>query len=363
MEKEIKIAIVGIGNCASSLIQGIGYYFDKDKSQKPNGLMHYDICGYKIKNIKVVSAFDINIKKIGKKISEAIFIEPNCTKTFYNKKSLFNNKVLAGPILDSVTERVLSLVKEHKIKRSLRDWRRIVVKELIDKKVDVLISYLPVGSKKASLFYADCAIGAKIGFINAIPEFICSSKEWSESFKKVGMPCAGDDIKSQVGATILHRSLISLINSRGEIIDNTFQLNIGGNTDFLNMLDEERLSSKRISKTEAITKIIKEYEFDSKIGPSDYIAHLKDNKICFIEINGRQFGNIPFKLEVKLSVEDSPNSAGVMVDVIRLLKVAIDRKLSGYQDFSSYYFKHPMFQYEDDNCRNIVEKFINDKFL
>lgn len=359
MKKEIKIAIVGVGNCASSLIQGIGYYSNKDRSRKPNGLMHYDICGYRIKDINVVSAFDVNIKKIGKKISEAIFIDPNCTKIFYNKKLLFNNKVSAGPVLDGITKRLSALVKVHKTERTIEDWRKIIVKELTDKKVDILISYLPVGSKQASRFYADCAIRSKIGFINAIPEFICSTKEWSETFKMAGIPCAGDDVKSQLGATILHRSLISLINKRGEAIENTFQLNVGGNTDFLNMLDEERLSSKRISKTEAITKIIREYKFDSKIGPSDYIPHLKDNKICFIEINGTQFGNIPFKLEVKLSVEDSPNSAGVMVDLIRLLKVAMDRKLTGYQDFSSYYFKHPMFQYDDDHCRNVVEKFIN----
>ena len=361
MKREINVAIIGVGNCASSLIQGIGYYSDRVNNSKPNGLIHYDICGYKIKDIKIVSAFDVNIKKIGKKISESIFVEPNCTKIFYRKKTLFDNKVLAGPVLDGISKRVGKLIGVHKINKSLDSWEKIIVKELTNKKVDILISYLPVGSKKASRFYAECAIKAKVGFINAIPEFICSTKEGSDKFKIAGLPCAGDDIKSQVGATILHRCLISLIDKRGEIIENTFQLNIGGNTDFLNMKDEERLISKRISKTEAITKIVKGYEFDTKIGPSEYVPYLKDNKICFIEINGKQFGDIPFKIEVKLSVEDSPNSAGAMVDLIRLLKVSKDRKLVGYQDFSSYYFKHPMFQYCDDHCRDMVEEFINYK--
>lgn len=216
---------------------------------------------------------------------------------------------------------------------------------------------MPVGSKAASIFYAKCAIKAKVAYANAIPEFICSSEKFSNLFLKAGVPCAGDDIKSQVGATIIHRVLIDIINKRGFTIDNTFQLNMGGNLDFLNMLDEERLISKRISKTEAVTKNASNQQFDTKIGPSDYIEFLDDKKICFIEINGKQFGGVPFKLELKLCVEDSPNSAGVMVDVIRFLKVSLDKKLKGYQDFSSYYFKHPQKNVNDnDSYNNIISE-------
>jgi len=359
MNKSIKVAIVGVGNCASSLIQGIGYYSSRSLNGKRRaGLIHNSICGYTIKDIEIVSAFDVNIKKIGRKISDAIFIEPNCTKIFYRNKLLFKSKVLPGPILDGITKRLSKLVNIHRIRKGMAEWQKLVVSELVGKKVDILISYLPVGSKEATRFYAKCALLARVGYINAIPEFICSTGKWDNFFNKAGIPCAGDDIKSQIGATILHRVLISLIDKRGGIIENTFQLNIGGNTDFLNMMDEDRLISKRMSKTEAVTEIVKRYKFDTKIGPSDFVPYLKDNKICFIEINGRQFGDIPFKLEARLSIEDSPNSAGVMVDVIRLIKVAMDKGLGGYQDFSSYYFKHPKKQFDENFCKNIVESFI-----
>ncbi len=358
--KKINIAIVGLGNCASSLIQGIGYYSKDDLPEKEKvGLIHKDICGYKISDINVVVAFEANIEKIGIPISEAIFKEPNCTKIFHDDKKLFNNKVSAGPVLDGISARISKLVKTHKINKNIDEWQKNIVDELKSKNVDIMVSCLPVGSVEASKFYANCAIEAKIGFVNAIPEFICSSVEWSKKFENAGVPCAGDDIKSQFGATLLHRILVDFINKRGQVIDNTYQLNVGGNTDFMNMLDEERLISKRISKTEAVTKLIDDYDLVTKIGPSDYIPHLKDNKVCYIEINGRQFGNVPFKVDVKLSVEDSPNSAGVIADVIRLTKVAKDRKLSGYQEFSSYYFKHPMRQYHDDEAIDIVEDFMD----
>lgn len=356
---KINIAIVGLGNCASSLIQGIGYYSKDTLLEKEKvGLIHNNICGYKISDINVVAAFEANKGKIDIPISEAIFKEPNCTKIFYDDKKLFKNKVSSGPVLDGISARIGKLVQTHKINKSNKEWQRNIVNELRAKNVDIMVSYLPVGSVEASKFYANCALEAKVGFVNAIPEFICSSSEWSKKFEKAGVPCAGDDIKSQFGATLLHRILVDFINKRGQIIDNTYQLNVGGNTDFMNMLDEERLISKRISKTEAVTKLIEDYDLVTKIGPSDYIPHLKDNKVCYIEINGRQFGNVPFKVDVKLSVEDSPNSAGVIADAIRLTKVAKDRKLSGYQEFSSYYFKHPMKQYRDDEAIKIVEEFI-----
>lgn len=354
--KKIRTAIIGLGNCASALIQGIGYY-SQNTSEKI-GLIHQDIGGYTISDIEIITAFDVNSSKIDKKISEAIFEKPNCTRIFYKNRNLFSNKVMAGPILDGISPRMRKITNPHNIKKDISDWEKSIVANLKKHNIDILVSFLPVGAKNASQFYANCAIKAGVAFANAIPEFICSTPQWSKRFENKGLPCAGDDIKSQVGATIIHRTLVSLIRDRGQVIDNTYQLNIGGNTDFMNMLDEDRLSSKRISKTEAVTKLITDYKFSTKIGPSDYVPHLNDNKICYIEINGRQFGGIPFKIDVKLSVEDSPNSAGVMTDVIRLLKVAKDRGRSGYQDFSSYYFKHPKKQYTDNQAKKIVEDFI-----
>ncbi|MCF7820220.1 MAG: inositol-3-phosphate synthase [Candidatus Pacebacteria bacterium] len=292
-------------------------------------------------------------------MSDAIFVEPNNAKIFFNK---YKNSTIVrpGPILDGLTTRTKEKVKGHNLKKSIAEWEKSIVTELKAKKVDVLLSYLPVGSKSASIFYAKCAIKAKTAYANAMPEFICSSDKFSNLFFKAGIPCAGDDIKSQVGATIIHRVLIDIINKRGLKIDNTFQLNMGGNLDFLNMLDEDRLVSKRVSKTEAVIKNASNQKFNTKIGPSDYIEFLNDNKICFIEINGRQFGGVPFKLELKLSVEDSPNSAGVMVDVVRLLKICLDKKLKGYQDFSSFYFKHPKKNINDgDAYKDVMSMFVN----
>ena len=352
--KKIRVALVGVGNCASSLIQGISLY-KKDKALI--GLMHEEINGYKLSDIDVVLAYDINKNKIGKKISDAIFVAPNNTKVFCSGNKYFKNKVKPGPILDGASRLTRDLFKPHSVKKSLLNWEREVVEELRKNKIEIVVLYLPVGSKRAVEFYVKCALKAHVALANAIPVFICSNKNWSDKFAKIGIPCAGDDIKSQVGATILHRNLVSLIESRGQTIDDTFQLNIGGNTDFLNMLEEARLETKRISKTEAVSKISNS-KFSMRIGPSDYVAHLKDNKICFIEINGKQFGGSPFKIEVRLSVEDSPNSAGVMVDVIRLLKVSLDRGLGGNQEYSSYYFKHPEKQIKDNDAKINVEKFI-----
>ncbi|MDD5376644.1 MAG: inositol-3-phosphate synthase [Candidatus Gracilibacteria bacterium] len=358
MSKEINVAFIGLGNCASSLIQGIGYYEENHLIEtKIPGLITDRIGKYTIGSINIVSAIDVNIEKIGLPISQAIFQHPNCAKIFH-QGNLFSELVIPGPVLDGISERMKGTIKLHDITKSILEWEEYIVNELISKKVDVLVSYLPVGSKEASKFYANCALKAKVAFANAMPEFICSTSDWSERFLKAGVPCAGDDIKSQIGATIIHRALVDLIHKRGQIIDNTFQLNVGGNTDFENMLDEERLISKRISKTEAVTSLVADYDFPTRIGPSDYVPHLNDNKICYINVIGKQFGGVQFSIDVKLSVEDSPNSAGVMVDVIRLLKLAKDKGLGGYQEFSSYYFKHPMYQFDDHHALNIVKDFI-----
>lgn len=360
MNKKIKVWIIGLWNCASSLIQGIWYYSKNKSQEKIIWLINNDIWWYTIDDIEVVSAIDVNVLKIWKSISKAIYEKPNCTKIF-TKEEIFTNQVIAWPILDWISKRMDSVIKIHDIYKDIKEWEYEIVEELINKKVDVLISYLPVWSKNASIFYANCALKAKVAFANAIPEFICSTKEWSEKFKRAWIPCAWDDIKSQFWATILHRSIVDLINKRGLIIDNTYQLNIWWNTDFENMKDEDRLESKRISKTEAVTWLIDEYQFPVRIWPSDFIPHLDDNKICYINLKWKQFWDIPFELDIKLSVEDSPNSAWVMIDVIRLLKLAQDRWLSWYQDFSTYYFKHPVEQIPDSDAYNIVQNFIKKK--
>ena len=353
-KSKIKVALVGIGNCASSLVQGVTFYSKPEN--KSVGLMHYTFAGYDISDIKFVAVFDVDKRKVGNDLAEAIFSAPNCTKKFQDVDRL-NVRVLKGNVLDGVAPHMQEYFIVDSSQKSVD-----VVHELKKSGADMLISYLPVGSAEASRFYANQALKAGVGFINAIPEFICSDPEWIAKFKEKGLPCAGDDIKSQFGATILHRILSRFIEDRGHKIDNTYQLNIGGNTDFLNMKNESRLNSKRISKTNAVTSILENKEFGVRIGPSDYIPHLNDNKVCYINIKGKQFGNLPFEIDVKLSVEDSPNSAGVMVDVIRGMKVALDRKISGnLEAISTYYFKSPALQYRDDVARKMVEDFINFK--
>ena len=314
---KIKIALVGIGNCASSLVQGIEYYRNNKTTE---GLITPIIGGYKVENIKVVCAFDVDKRKVGKDLSEAIFETPNCTKKFFEVKKL-DVLVNKGDVLDGVSESMKDsfLVDD---KQKISD----IVKIIKESEAEILILYLPVGSYEASRFYANCALEAKVSLINAIPEFICSDDEWIKKFKEKKLVCAGDDVKSQVGATILHRAITRLIQDRGHTIVDTYQLNIGGNTDFKNMLDQNRLSSKRISKTRAVISNLDHGDkINVRIGPSDFVPHLKDNKICYINVRGTQFARIPFEIDLKLSVEDSPNSAGVMVDVIRHVKTAIDR--------------------------------------
>lgn len=347
----IRVAIAGVGNCASSLIQGISFY---RKRKSEIGLMYPEIGGYRVSDIEIVAAFDVDKRKIGKDVSEAIFIDPNCTVQF-SRVAYSGVVVCKGPVLDGIASHMKNIFL---VDRSQPPSN--IVKILKRSKAEMLICYLPVGSKKASRFYAQAALNAQVGFINAIPEFICSDDSWIRKFEKRGLPCAGDDIKSQVGATIIHRSLARLIQDRGHSLVSTYQLNCGGNTDFQNMLEESRLMSKRISKTQAVTSILDlNHKIETRIGPSDFISHLKDNKICYINIKGRQFGEIPFEIELKLSVEDSPNSAGVMVNVIRCMKLALHRGLSGnLEAVNAYFFKSPKIQYRDDVARIMLEKFI-----
>ncbi len=351
MKKEIRVALVGVGNCASSLVQGVSYY---SKNETDVGLMHKVVGGYTVSDIKFVAAFDIDKRKVGKDLSLAIFSEPNCTKKFSDVSEV-GVVVQKGAVLDGVA----SHMKDFFINDE--NQKPVDVKEYLQKvKADILICYLPVGSHDAARFYAEAALNAGVSFVNAIPEFICSDKKWGDRFKKAGIPCAGDDIKSQIGATILHRAVTRLIEDRGQKIDDTYQLNIAGNTDFLNMKDENRIQSKRISKTNAVLSILDSNDFGIRIGPSDYVPHLKDNKVCYINVKGKQFGGVPFELDLKLSVEDSPNSAGVMTEVVRAIKVARDKKISGpVVSICAYAFKTPPEQIRDDVAREKFEEFIN----
>jgi myo-inositol-1-phosphate synthase len=348
----IKVAIVGVGNCASSLIQGVEYYKNVREDQFVPGLMHVNFGGYHIRDIKFVAAFDVDANKVGKDVSEAVFTPPNCTIKFSDVPNL-GVEVMKGPVLDGLGKYLKVIIPVDPTQKPVD-----VVGVLEDTDADMLISYLPVGSYEASRYYAMEAIKAKVGYINCIPEFLVSSREWGEKFEEAGLPCAGDDIKSQVGATILHRTLARLLVDRGVKLEESYQLNIGGNTDFANMLEEERLSSKRVSKTEAVASQVP-YEVPLRIGPSDYVSFLKDNKVCYIHMRGRKFGDIPLTIDVKLSVEDSPNSAGVVIDAIRAVKLALDRGVGGpLIGVSAYFFKHPPTQMSDPEARQAVEDFI-----
>ena len=352
---EIRVAIAGIGNCASALVQGVHYYRDAKEDETVPGLMHVKFGEYHIRDIKFVAAFEVNREKIGKDLSEAIFTEPNCCAKFANPLPKLGIKVLPGPILDGVGPHMKEAFK-------VEDDDPVDVAEALkEADADMLINFLPVGSYKATRYYAEAALKAGCAFVNCIPEFIASDKEWAIKFEKAGLPVAGDDVKSQLGATILHRTLVRLFVDRGVAIDETYQLNIGGNTDFQNMTLEERLKTKRISKTEAVTSMVP-YSVPTRIGPSDYVPFLGDKKICYIYVRGRKFGDQPVRVILKLEVEDSPNSAGVVIDVIRAVKIALDRGVSGpLISISSYAFKHPPIQVEDSEARRWVEEFIEGK--
>jgi myo-inositol-1-phosphate synthase len=351
----VRVAIVGVGNCASSLVQGVEYYKDAGEDQFIPGLMHVNFGGYHVRDIKFVAAFDVDANKIGRDLSEAIFTPPNCTVKFSEVPEL-GVTVVKGPLLDGLGKYLKPMIPVDPTQEPAE-----VSEVLKEAGADILVSYLPVGSYEASRYYAQQAIEAGCGFINCLPEFIISDREWGKRFTDAGLPCAGDDIKSQVGATILHRTLAKLLIDRGVKLEESYQLNIGGNADFLNMLEEERLSSKRISKTEAVSSQVP-YEVPLRIGPSDYVSFLKDNKICYIHMRGKKFGDVPLTLDIKLSVEDSPNSAGVVIDAIRAVKLALDRGVAGpLIGVSAYFFKHPPIQMSDDEARRAVEDFIAGK--
>jgi len=353
---KIKVAIAGIGNCASALVQGIEYYKNSNPKSTIPGLMHTDINGYKIKDISFVAAFDVNQLKIGKDLSEAIFAEPNCCVKFADvpKNGV---KVLPGPILDGVASHMNEPFKAYS-----QDADPVDVAEVLKEvDADMLVNFLPVGSFRGTRYYAEACLKAGCAFVNCIPEFIASDKEWAKKFENAKIPVAGDDVKSQIGATIIHRTLVDLLVSRGVKVEKTYQLNVGGNTDFLNMTAENRLETKRISKTEAITSLVP-YEVQTWAGPSGHIPFLKDNKICHMYIKGRKFGNTPVTIDLKLSVEDSPNSAGMVIDVIRATKLALDRGIGGpLTSISAYAFKHPPVQVPDHVARQWAEEFFQGK--
>lgn len=359
----IKVAIVGVGNCASSLVQGI-YHYRKCQTEAAIGLMHWNIGGYEPGDIEVVAAYDVDKRKVGKDISEAIFVEPNCTTVFYPKVPSTGITVSMGAVLDGVSEHMLSYESSKTfLPADLNEpSEEEIVNLLQTQSVDVLMNYLPVGSENASKFYAKCALKAGVAFVNNIPVFIASDPLWAKQFEELNIPIIGDDIKAQIGATIIHRALTDLFHKRGVKLEKTYQLNTGGNTDFLNMLNHTRLASKKESKTEAVQTVASERLDDDNIhiGPSDYVAWQKDNKVCFIRMEGSLFGGVPMNLELRLSVEDSPNSAGVAIDSIRCAKVALDRGIGGVLTGpSSYFCKHPPVQYTDDVASRKTEEFID----
>ena len=362
---KIKVGIVGIGNCASSLLQGIEYYRNKD-SKEAIGLMHWDIGGYKPYSIEVVAAFDTDKRKVGKDVSEAIFELPNCTTIFCNNVPETNVKVRMGKIFDSFSDHMENYDEKYSFVLSdeKEASREDVINVLKESEAEILLNYLPVGSEEGTRFYAECALDAGVAFINNMPVFIASNPEWADRFKEKGIPIIGDDIKAQLGATITHRTLANLFKKRGVKLERTYQLNTGGNTDFLNMLDRSRLASKKTSKTEAVQAVLNE-KLDAEnihIGPSDWVAWQKDNKVCFIRMEGKLFGDVSMNLELRLSVEDSPNSAGVVIDAIRCCKLALNRGIGGIlYSPSAYFMKHPPQQFTDDNAYRMTEDFIAGK--
>ena len=363
---KIKIAVIGVGNCTSSLIQGIEYYKNKDNGKELIGLMHWDIGGYKPSDIKIVAAFDIDKRKIGKDVSEAIFELPNCTSIFCKDIPKTSVIVKMGKILDSYSEHMKDYPEHQRF--ILGDEKEAskedVINTLKESGAEILLNYLPVGSEEATKFYVECALEANVAFINCIPVFIASNNDWAEKFKEKNIPIIGDDVKAQLGATITHRVLTDLFKKRGVKLERTYQLNTGGNTDFLNMLNRNRLASKKESKTEAVQSVLAK-RLDPEnihIGPSDYVPWQKDNKVCFIRMEGKLFGDVPVNIELRLSVEDSPNSAGVVIDAIRCCKLALERGNGGIlYSPSAYFMKHPPRQYTDDKAYQLTEEFISGK--
>jgi len=360
---KIKIAIAGVGNCASALIQGIHYYTAERCKGGVSGLMHIEIGGYRPCDIEVVAAFDIDRRKVGKDVNQAVFSKPNCTTVFQPDLPESGVVVRMGPILDGFSEHMAAYDDDRTFLPASETEPEMqeVVRLLRASGAEMLLNYMPVGSDQAAKFYAECALQAGIGFINNMPVFIASNAEYANRFKAKNLPLIGDDIKSQLGATIVHRMLTDLARRRGVRIRRTYQLNTGGNTDFLNMKNQDRLTSKKISKTEAVQSVtaVRFKDENIHVGPSDYVPWQNDNKIGFIRIEGYLFGDVPTDIELRLSVEDSPNSAGVVIDMIRCCKLALLSGEGGVLEGPSAYFcKHPPRQFTDDQAYEMVEDFI-----
>lgn len=352
--KKVRVAIIGVGNCANALVQGVHYYRDAPDDAEIPGLMHATVGGYHVRDIEIVAAFDVVKGKVGKDLSQAIWAPPNNTIKFTDVPHL-GVPVHRGMTHDGIGKYVSTVVE--KAEGPTDDILTI----LRETKTDVIVNFLPVGSEMATKWYVEQALDAGCAFVNGIPVFIATSPYWSKRFEQAGLPVIGDDIKSQVGATITHRVLTNLFKDRGVHLDRTYQLNFGGNMDFYNMLERERLESKKISKTQAVTSQLP-YDLGADnvhVGPSDYVPWLEDRKWCHIRMEGRAFGDVPLQMEVKLEVWDSPNSAGVMIDAVRCAKLALDRGLSGALiEPSSYFMKSPPQQFPDDVARRLVEEYI-----
>jgi myo-inositol-1-phosphate synthase len=361
-ESKIRIAIVGVGNCASSLVQGIAYYARRE-AREATGLMHFEIGGFRPGDLEVVAAFDVDARKVGRDVSEAIFAPPNCTQVFQSDVPKAGAPVRMGRVLDGVSPHMSEYGEGRSfvVADALEADQAEVVRVLREAGAEVLLNYLPVGSERATRFYMECALEARCAVVNCIPVFIASDPAWAQRFEAAGLPIVGDDIKAQLGATITHRTLTDLFRRRGVTLDRTYQLNTGGNTDFLNMLNRARLASKKESKTEAVQSVAAERLSDENIhvGPSDYVPWQNDNKVCFLRMEGRLFGDVPMHLELRLSVEDSPNSAGVSIDAVRCAKLALERGIGGVlHGPSSFFMKHPPRQVTDEQACAEVEAFI-----
>ena len=356
--KPIKVAIIGVGNCASSLVQGVAYYRQNNSSE---GLIHDKIGGYGAGDAEFVLGIDVDARKVGKDIAEAIFAMPNNTTVFMPNVPATGAKVMMGRVTDGVAPHMTTVGEKGFIVADAPEaTKESVVAALKKTGAEVLLNFLPVGSQDATEFYMECALEAKVAVVNCMPVFIASRPEWEARFRAAGVPIVGDDIKAQVGATIVHRVLSSLFAARGVTVERTYQLNTGGNTDFMNMLDRQRLGSKKESKTEAVQAMLATRLADENIhvGPSDYVPWQKDNKLCFLRLEGNQWGNVPMNLELRLSVEDSPNSAACVMDAIRCCKVALERGEGGALIGPSAYFcKHPPEQFNDDVAAQMVDEY------
>jgi myo-inositol-1-phosphate synthase len=359
--RKIRVAIAGIGNCASALLQGIEYYRTRaPRADEAWGLMHLDMGGYLPGDVEVVAAFDVDRRKVGRPLHEAAFAPPNCTTVIRERTEPSAVVVQMAPVLDGVAHHMADYPPERSFR--VADAKPVAIERVLEESgAEVLVCYVPVGSEKAAQAYAEACLATGVSFLNCVPVFIVSDPQWGERFRAAGIPCAGDDIKSQVGATILHRLIARLFVDRGVKIERTYQLNTGGNTDFLNMLSRERLASKKISKTEAVTSQIP-YDIGEDnihIGPSDYVPWQEDNKVCFLRLEGSGFGGAPIEFEGRLSVQDSPNSAGIVIDVIRYLKIARERGLKGPMiELSAYTMKHPPVQMRDATAARRIEEFL-----